>query len=147
MLTVAPFSCTIKATGADVGRQALRAVVTDARGSTAEAYRSVRVAKFRPKVSLRVAKKAVRGERVRRTITGRVRLPHGVTKRQGCSGSVALVVTRGHRSLLDQQLKLTRKCTFKRSVTAAQRKQSFSASARFAGNAVLSAARKTRRFS
>jgi hypothetical protein len=146
-LTAAPFSCSVEATGADVGGQALRAVVTDALGATAEIQRSMTVARFHAPMRLKIHRKKLSGKRLRRTISGRLRLPDAVTRAQGCKGSVTLVIKRGDRSVLDEQVRLSRKCTFKRSVTAARRKQSFSASARFAGNAVLSAARKTRRFS
>jgi hypothetical protein len=105
------------------------------------------VARFHAPMRLKIHRKKLSGKRLRRTISGRLRLPDAVTRAQGCKGSVTLVIKRGDRSVLDEQVRLSRKCTFKRSVTAARRKQSFSASARFAGNAVLSAARKTRRFS
>jgi hypothetical protein len=146
-ITAAPYRCTIKATGADVGGQALRAVVTDALGRTAEIQRSVTVAKFTPSLSLKIAKKSLHGGKVRRTVSGKLKLPSGVTKAQGCTGSVNLVITRAGRSLLNQQVKLSKACTFSRSVTAARGNQSFSVSARFGGNAVLATANETRRFS
>ncbi|WP_157592697.1 Ig-like domain-containing protein [Solirubrobacter soli] len=146
-ITAAPYSCTINATGADVGGQALRAVVTDVLGRTAEVQRSVTVAKFTPDISLSVAKKSVSGGKVRRTVSGKLKLPSGVTAAQGCNGSVNLVITRDGRSLLNQQLKVSKTCTFSASVTAAKSNQSFSASARFGGNAVLATANETRRFS
>ena len=57
------------------------------------------------------------------------------------------MITRGGHSLLNQQVKLSKTCTFSRSVTAARSNQSFSVSARFGGNAVLATANETRRFS
>jgi hypothetical protein len=146
-ITKAPFTCTVKATGADVGGQALRAVVTDVLGGTAQIQRSVTVAKFTPSLSLKIAKKSLAGKKVRRTVSGKLVLPSGVTKAQGCSGTVTLVITRGGHSLLNQQVKLSKTCTFSRSVTAARSNQSFSVSARFGGNAALATANETRRFS
>jgi hypothetical protein len=146
-LTAAPFTCTIKATGADVGGQALRAVVTDVLGSTAEIQRSITVAKFTPSLSLKIAKKSLKGNKVKRTVSGKLALPTGVTAAQGCSGTVTLTITRAGRSLLNQQVKLSKTCTFSRSVTAARSNQSFSVSARFGGNAALATANETRRFS
>jgi hypothetical protein len=146
-LTAAPYTCTISATGAEVGGQALRAVVTDALGSVAEASRNVTVAKFTPDLSLKIANKSLKRNQVRRTITGKLALPAGVTAAQGCSGNVTLTITRGGHSLLNQQVKLSKSCTFSRSVTAARSNQSFSVSARFGGNAALATANETRRFS
>jgi hypothetical protein len=143
----APFACTIAPTGADVGVQALRAVVTDALGATAEVSVSVRVPKFTPSVSLTIARRAVSGGKVRRTISGRLVLPSAVTKAQGCHAArVTVVVKRGGRSISNQQLKVSSACTFSTSITAAG-KGTFSVSARFGGNAALAAATKTRRFS
>jgi hypothetical protein len=143
----APFACTIAPSGADVGVQALRAVVTDALGATAEASVSVRVPKFTPSVSLTVARRAASGGKVRRTISGRLVLPSAVTKAQGCHAArVTVAIKRSGRSISNQQLKVSSTCTFKTSITAAG-KASFSVSARFGGNAALAAAAKTRRFS
>jgi hypothetical protein len=60
---------------------------------------------------------------------------------------VTLVVKRSGRSVLNQQVRLSKACRFSRSVTAGRHRQSFTVSARFGGNAVLSTAAKTRRFS
>jgi hypothetical protein len=130
-----------------VGVQALRIVVTDARGSTAQVQRAVRVAKFRPAVKLKVKLRKLSHQRAKRTIAGRLTMPKAVTRRLGCKGSVTLVVKRHGRSVLNQQVRLSRACRFSRSVTAGRHRQSFSVSARFGGNAVLSTAAKTRRFS
>ena len=75
-LTAAPFgSCDVTATGADVGRQALRAVVTDALGSTAQATVNVTVAKFATKVTTKIQKTKVKGNKVKRTIRGKIAIP------------------------------------------------------------------------
>jgi hypothetical protein len=146
-LMTAPFACRILATGAEVGVQALRIVVTDARGASAEVARSVRVARFRPAVKLSVTRRKLSGGRARRTIAGRVALPAAVTRSQGCRGTVTLVVKRRGRSVINQQVALSHACRFSRSVTAARHRQAFTVSARFGGNAALSAAATTRRFS
>jgi hypothetical protein len=146
-LSGAPFLCRVSATGADVGVQALRVVVTDARGAGTQIRRTVRVAKFRPAVKLGIRLHKLSHRRARRTIAGRLTLPRAVTRSQGCRGTVTLVVKRRGRSVLNQQVRLSRACRFSRSVTAGRNRQSFSVSARFGGNAVLSTAAKTRRFS
>jgi hypothetical protein len=147
-LTQAPFDgCDVTATGADVGSQALRVVVTDALGTSAQANVTVRVAKFATSVKLKVAKKNVAGGKARRTITGTVAVPKNVTRAQACSGTVTVTVKRGGRAVLDQRVKLSKSCTFSRSVTAARGNQKFSATAKFGGNTVLRTASQTRRFS
>ena len=146
-ITAAPFTCTVQATGADVGNQVLRAVVTDALGSTAEATQNLKVAKFASKLSMKVTKKSLSHSQTRRTISGKVTFPAVVTKAQGCTGTVTLVIKRAGKTLLNQQVKVSKTCTFSRSVTAARSKQTFSVSAKFGGNAALASTSLTRRFS
>jgi hypothetical protein len=147
-LTAATFTaCEVTATGADVGTQALRAVVTDALGSTAQSTVSVVVPKFATKVATKVTKKNVKGGKARRTISGSISIPKNVTKAQACSGKVTVTIKRAGRSVLNQQVSLSKSCTFSRSVTASRSKQSFSITAKFGGNTVLSTASQTRRFS
>ncbi|MDA0139909.1 Ig-like domain-containing protein [Solirubrobacter deserti] len=147
-LTSAPFdACEVTPTGADVGRQALRVVVTDLAGSTAQATVNVTVAKFATSVTLKVKKSSVRGGKTKRTINGTLKVPANVTKAQACSGKVTITIKRNGRSVLNQAVNVSRNCTFSRSVTAARKGQSFSVSAKYAGNAVLRSASESRRFS
>ena len=60
---------------------------------------------------------------------------------------MTLTIKRSGRSVLNQKVALSSRCTFKRSVTAGRGKQSFSATVKFGGNTVLSTASKNRRFS
>jgi len=146
-LTAAPYACKITPTGADVGKQTLVATVTDNAGNTAVTTSEVTVPKFKATVSVKVkAGKAKHGKK-KRTITGTVKRPSGVTASQGCKGKVTVVVKRSGSSLLNQQVSLTKKCTFSRSVTASSKKQKFSVSAKFGGNTVLTSASTSRRFS
>jgi Bacterial Ig domain len=146
-VTGAPYSCRITVSGADVGGQSLRLVITDARGASAEAARSITVAKFRAEMKLSVKTKALRRGLARRTISGHVNLPDAVSRRQGCNGTVTLVIKRGGHSVLNQQVRVSKACRFSRSLTTKSAKQSFTAKARFGGNAVLASADGTRRFS
>ena len=116
-------------------------------GSTAISTRNITVAKFAPKVSLTIAKSNVKGGNARRTISGTLKAPAGVTKAQACQGKVTLTIKRAGRSVLNQQVALSKSCTFSRSVTAKRSKQSFSVTAKFGGNTVLRTADQTRRFS
>lgn len=145
-VTKAPFSCAVKPTGADVGSQVLRVVVTDARGSTAEALTSVTVPKFAAKLKATVKQGRAKRGKVKRTIRVALALPAGVTAAQGCSsGHVTLAVKRGGRTVINEQVVLKGSCTITRSVTAS-RGGSFTLSAKFGGNAVLRSASTSRRF-
>lgn len=147
-VTAPPFSCTIVPTGADVGRQAVRVILTDVTGATAEASSSVRVAALRPRVRLAVRRQSLSRGRLRRTITGTLIRPAGVTAAQGCSsGRITVVLERNGRSISNQQLALSRSCTFTKRVTGPRAAGNYTVSVRFGGNAVLRAASTSRRFS
>ena len=107
----------------------------------------MRVAKFATKVALKVKSRNVAGNKARRTVSGTVSVPRNVTRAQACSGTVTVAIKRAGRSVLNQRVKLSKSCTFSRSVTAARGNQKFSVSAKFGGNAVLRTASQTRRFS
>jgi hypothetical protein len=146
-VTAAPYACKVTPTGADVGKQTLVAVVTDNAGNTAVASTSVTVPKFAAKVSLAVKTSKAKGGKKTRTVTGTLKRPSGVTQAQGCKGKVTVVIKRSGRSVLNQQVSVSKKCTFSRKVTASSKKQSFSVSAKFGGNTVLAKASSSRRFS
>jgi hypothetical protein len=103
--------------------------------------------KLKPSVSLKITSKALKGGKVRKTIRGTIKLPSGISKAEGCRGTVSLVVKRSGRALLKRQVAVSKNCTFTRSLTSTSKKQSFSAKANFGGNAVLASADGTRRFS
>jgi len=146
-ITKAPYSCTVTPTGADVGRQSLRAVVTDAKGSTAQAAVTVTVPKFAARVTTKVTSRKVKGGKVKRTIRTTVVRPKGVTAKQACTGAhVTFVVKRGERAVINKQVRLTGSCTFTRSVTAPRRGGAFRLSAKYSGNAVMRSASTSRRF-
>jgi hypothetical protein len=58
-----------------------------------------------------------------------------------------LSIKRNGRSVLNQEVTLTKRCTFSRSVTSKRANQSFSAKVTFGGNTVLNTAGLSRRFS
>jgi hypothetical protein len=146
VVTTAPFTCEFSPRGSDVGGQALRIVVTDQLGSTSEAVRNVVVSRFVAKLSVSVAKKSVKAG-VKRTISGKVGFSSSVTRSQACQGKVVLSIKRNGRSVLNQEVTLTKRCTFSRSVTSARSNQSYSAKVTFGGNTVLNTAGLSRRFS
>jgi hypothetical protein len=149
-LRAAPFTCRIAPTGADVGLQSLRVVVTDAAGQTAEAATRVEIARFAPrKLSLSTASRRT-GRRVRKTISGRLRLPTAVTAAQGCgTGTVTLVTSRAGKLIDDTQVKLSKTCTFRHRLTVARggKRNAYRVIARFGGNQVLLPLTASRRFS
>jgi hypothetical protein len=151
-LTAAPWTCKVVPTGADVGTQVLRTVVTDAAGQTAESSRTIVVAKFAPRgLSVSIHSRNVKGNAVAKTISGRVLLPAGVTAAQGCKGGAAtIVVKRAGHSVSNSEVKVSSSCTFTKHVTAKRvgaGSGAFSYSVRFTGTSVLSSASSTRRSS
>ncbi|WP_445152509.1 Ig-like domain-containing protein [Baekduia sp. Peel2402] len=151
-LNAAPWTCSLVPTGADVGTQALRAVVTDALGRSAEASQAIAVSRFAPRgLSVKIAGKNVAGTNVRKTISARVLLPSGVTAKQGCTGgSATIVVKRAGHSVSNSEVDLKSDCTFTKSVTAKRVKagsNAFTYSIRFTGTSVLTAVSTTRRSS
>jgi hypothetical protein len=151
-LTAAPWTCRVVPTGADVGGQVLRAIVVDATGQTAETSQVLTVAKFKPRaLSTGIASRNRARGTVRKTITGRVRLPAAVTAAQGCrGGSVTVIVKRAGRSISNSQVQLSKSCSFSKRVTAKRVKpgsRAFTYSVRFTGTSVLSSLSTTRRSS
>jgi hypothetical protein len=148
-LTAAPYACKVTPTGADVGTQSLTAAVVDNAGNTTAVTTKVTVPKFKPKrLGLSIKTTPVKGGKAKRTIRGTLSMPAGVTKAQGCkSGKVTVTIKRSGQSVLNQQVSVSKLCTFSRSVTASRSKQHFSVSARFGGNAVLTTTTTSRRFS
>lgn len=148
--TSAPFSCKIVPTGADTGSQSLRVVITDTLGRTAEVSRQVTVARFAATLSLSTKSKAVKGGKVKKTITGKLKLPKAVTKAQGCkSGSATVVVKSGSKTLSNSRVKLSKSCSFSKSITVkkTKKKVAYTVSAKFGGNTVLLPTSNDRRFS
>jgi hypothetical protein len=146
VITAAPYSCDFAPQGSDVGGQALRIIVTDQLGATAEQVRNVVVSRFLAKLKLSVAKKTTKAG-LKRTLTGTVTFPSAVSKTQACTGKVMLTIKRAGRSILNQEVSLSKRCTFSRSVTAKRGSQSFSAKVTFGGNTVLNTTGQNRRFS
>jgi Bacterial Ig domain len=148
--TAAPYKCKVLPTGAEVGKQALRAVVTDSAKQTATAEQKVTIAKFAPTAMPIKATvgKAAKGK-VARLLSGSLKLPARVTAAEACtSGSVTVSVERGGKTVLPPtQVSLHRDCTWKLRFTAVSGSNSkFLATAKFGGNAVLKPASTGRRF-
>ena len=138
----------MRPTGADVGTQVLRVVVTDLLGQSGESSRTVDIERFR------VRKLDLDADRLPSTsrtkgwrISGELELPNAVSTAQGCrSGRVTLVLKRSGTTLADQQVSLKNDCTFAKTVRV-PRRGTYQLSARFGGNAVLLPATANRRLS
>jgi hypothetical protein len=152
--TAAPYTCKVVPTGAQVGKQSLRAVVTDSAKQTASTHKTVTIAKFAPVGMTMKAKagKAKKGK-VARTLSGSLKLPARVTAAEACtSGSVAVRVERAGKTVLPStQVSLHRDCSWRLRFTAVSGSanagnQKFMATAKFGGNAVLKPASTGRRF-
>jgi Bacterial Ig domain len=108
VLRAAPYACTWRPTGADVGRATLLASAVDSAGLSSLAIVRVRVNRF----AVKLTKKAKRtGGRLR--VTGRLVLPATVTRAQGCRGKVTVRVRTARRTV-----PLTPRCTYRVSLRA-----------------------------
>jgi hypothetical protein len=147
--STAPYTCKVVPTGAQVGKQSLRAVVTDSAKQTASTHKTVTIAKFAP-AGMTIKAKAGKAKvgKVARTMTGSLKLPARVTAAEACtSGSVAVRVERGGKTVLPStQVSLHRDCSWRLRFTATPGNGNFLATAKFGGNAVLKPASTGRRF-
>jgi RTX calcium-binding nonapeptide repeat (4 copies)/Bacterial Ig domain len=116
----APFTCAYRPRGADVGRDTLIAMAVDSTGQTTTAIREVTVRRFTPHLTLRA------------NGSGRLMLPHGVTRAQGCHGTVTVSSRFATRSA-----HLSRHCRFAAGLAGATR-------VRFAGNRIFTAGSRRR---
>ena len=85
--TTAPYTFSYRPRGEDVGRNTLVLVAVDTGQQTASAVRPLRVARFAPRALIgKVTPTRRRFAPFRYRTTGRIRLPRGVTRAQGCEG-------------------------------------------------------------
>jgi hypothetical protein len=138
----APYRCSFRPRGDDVGRNALSAVATDTAGQTAAASRAVRVARFEPRgLTARATPSRDRTRPWRFRITGRLALPAGVTRRQACTGAVSVRVERGSSVVSRRRARLRPDCSYTGTVELASRRRPgrLTLSVRFLGNTRLDA--------
>jgi Big-like domain-containing protein len=94
VLRAAPYACTWRPTGADVGRATLLASAVDSGGLSSLAIVRVRVSRFAGRLT-KTAKRSMGRLRV----SGRLVLPAVVTRAQGCSGKVTVRVRKVKRTV------------------------------------------------
>jgi hypothetical protein len=142
--TTAPYTCAFAPAGDDVGRNTLAAIATDSAGQTAAAFRSIRVARFKPR-GLTASTTPGRDRTPPWTFStrGRLTLPAGVTRPQACgSGVVSVQIKRGRSTVSTRRVLLARDCRYSSSVRFGDRQRIGSigrlrVTARFLGNARL----------
>jgi hypothetical protein len=118
VVKTAPYNCSYTPTDADVGRTAITAVAYDTSQQTASAIRSVLV----PRFTLRsISFKTTPGKDTTAPFTfktsGRLNLPSGVTKPNGCKGDVIVTFKAGKKTISARRAKVSRSCTFSKKVT------------------------------
>lgn len=136
-LRAAPYRCFILPSGADVGSQSIRVVVTDTNGQTAEDSAATRVAKFKPPRLVAKAKRTG-GRKLMVRVRGQLKRPARVTAAQACGDSrVTVTAKQGKRSLINRQVKLNPNCGYKTGFRAKIRNKPVRITAKFPGNQVL----------
>jgi hypothetical protein len=123
VLRRAPYACTWMPTGDDVGRATLLASAVDSAGLSTLGIVRVRVRRFETSLTQRQRHR----KRVTR-VSGRVVLPAGVTRAQGCEGTVRIRLRKARRTA-----EVTRRCTYSAKLPFRPGR----ARVRFSGNSVL----------
>ena len=133
----APYTCVYQPTGLDVGGNGLTATATDTAGQTAEARRGVQVGKFKARsLSLRATPRSDDDAPYKFTASGRLGLPQGLARAEGCSGRVRVTFKRGRRTAGTKTVRLSRNCSY-RGAKAIRGQGRLRVSARFLGNGVM----------
>jgi Ca2+-binding RTX toxin-like protein len=139
--TAAPYTCDYKPQGDDVGRNTLVAVAVDTAQQTASAVRSVRVPRFvGARLSATTKPRSDTSDPRTFTTTGKLTLPTGVTRAQGCSGKVAVTFKAGRKTISTRRVNLTKTCSYRSKVKfeiPSRLAGKLQVVVRFAGNAVL----------
>jgi hypothetical protein len=145
--TEAPYQCRIKTRSTEIGSQTLRVVVTDRSGATAQDAQQVVVPRLQPRgLDIKLERKRLSGNRVRKTLVVEVLPPKGVNRAQACrDGRVTAVVTSGRTTLADVEKKLDSRC--RAVILRYTGSRSLKVQARFGGSTVMTPVSKTRRFS
>ena len=102
VLRRAPYACTWTPTGDDVGRATLLASAVDSAGLSTLGIVRVRVNRFATSLTQRQ-----RHRKGVTRVTGRLVLPEGVTRAQGCNGNVKVRLRKARRTAT-----VTRRCTY-----------------------------------
>ncbi len=102
--------------------------------------------KHRTSLTLRAKPRRDRRPPFRFTFSGRVRIPGGVSAAAVCGGRVRLVLKRGRRTVARRTARVSKRCTYRKRIRfraskrTGRRRARLRVTARFGGNASLSAA-------
>ena len=140
--TEAPYTFRYRPRGEDVGRNTLVLLAVDTAQQTASAVRPLRVMRFAPRLLIgKVTPTRDRFAPFEYRTTGRIRLPRGVTRAQGCKGRVSIQVKRGSKTISSRRVALGKKCGFSSRVVFYDRRRVGNGTLRFVvrflGNSVL----------
>jgi Ca2+-binding RTX toxin-like protein len=141
--TTAPYKCTYKPIGADLGRNTLVAKAYDAKGQTSTALNSVTVPRFVPKsVSASTSPKKDTSFPFKFTTKGKVAPPAGVTNAEGCKGGhVSIQFRAGKKTVSNRRVATKSNCTYSSAVTfripSRLHPKSLTVLVRFLGSSVL----------
>ncbi len=131
----------------------VRLVARNAIGTTAGLDATFQTPKARPRsLTVRVRPRRDRKLPFRYVISGRLRLPTGVSAALGCRGRVAIQVKRGKRKITARQAKVSRSCRYRKAISIKSTRRLRASKGRlkvttsFRGNAVLSSRRGATRF-
>jgi Ca2+-binding RTX toxin-like protein len=116
--TTAPYTCSYRPLGSDLGRDTLVAIAYDTAGQTATSLNSVIVPRFAPK-SITATTKPRKATTFPATFKtrGRVVLPAGVTAAQGCTGGhVSIQFRAGKKTISSRRVATSKSCTYSSSV-------------------------------
>jgi hypothetical protein len=138
--TAAPYTCTYRPRGADVGRDTLIARATDTADQSDSAVQAVTVGRFSAR-SLTLKLGPTRDTRAPYTFTasGKLSLPSPVARTQGCGdGQVTITVKAGRKTVATRHASLSRLCDYKLRIRFGHRPASrLTFRARFGGNDVM----------
>jgi Ca2+-binding RTX toxin-like protein len=142
VVKAAPYNCSYKPTDADVGRTAITAVAYDTSQQTASAIHSVLVPRFTVK-SISFKTKPSKDTTAPFTFktSGKINLPSGVTKANGCKGTATITFKAGKKTISSRHAKVSKSCTFSKKVTfsipSRLHPKTLRVHVAFGGNAVL----------
>jgi hypothetical protein len=140
----APYTCSYKPRGGDVGRNTLTAVAIDSSQQTASALRTITVGRFAARsVTLKASPKKDTSPPFRFTLSGKVNRPAGVTASQACKGArVEIKRKAGKKTVFSREARLKSDCSFQQKARiASARGSSLKFTARYQGNDIVSGKR------
>ncbi|HWF74334.1 MAG TPA: Ig-like domain-containing protein [Solirubrobacteraceae bacterium] len=122
-----------------------RVIATNASGTSPGADAKFKTGKPAPKgLGAKASPKSASTFPYRYTVKGKLSLPAGITANKGCSGKITIKVKRGKKIVLTTRATITKKCTWKATVTATKHSKvpghgKLQITASFGGNKALAA--------